>query len=182
MSFLCDKCGSVYEWEMFYNNHMRSIHCAKVNTIPRSVLAPDIKKFLEYYFHHICANPTLGEIKELSDDLEVKKEKIYWWFVNYRKKSKKMYTKKNENVRRNNLPTKRVDVGKTISRDGATNKEGHDVGVPPATSKRGKGEKKGSRIRARDTKNNTRSSTAKKDESISDESRSIYSKHTGKLL
>ena len=67
---------------------MRTVHSVKVNSSQRSVLPADIKRFLRYYYYHICENPTLDEIKELSEDLEVKKEKIYWWFFNHRRKNK----------------------------------------------------------------------------------------------
>ena len=181
MSFLCDKCGHVYEWEMFFNNHMRAAHQVKVNTSQRGVLADDIKKFLEYYFHHICANPTLDEIRELSEDLEVKKEQIYWWFVNYRKRNKK-HMQKCKVIRKNRSPIKRVLGGKPTSQDGVIGREGRDASVPLAASKRRKREKKGSRIRPRDIEDNTRTSATKRSGPLSEKTRSIYSRHKGKLL
>ena len=181
MSFLCDKCGYVYEWEMFFNNHMRAVHQVKVNTIQRDALPKDITKFLEYYFHHICANPTLDEIRELSEDLEVKKEQIYWWFVNYRKRDKK-HMQKCKVIRKNRSPIKRVVGEKTASQDGVIGREGHDASVPLAASERRKREKKGSRIGARDTEGNTRTPATKRGGSLSEKTRSIYSRYKGKLL
>ena len=180
MSFLCDECGYVYEWEMFFNNHMRAAHRVKVNTIQRGVLPKDITKFLEYYFHHICGNPSLDEIKELSEDLEVKKEKIYWWFVNYRKRDKKHMQKYGEIKK--NRSIKRVEGKKSSSKDGVIGREGHDASVSLATSKRGKREKKGSRIRARGIENNSRTSATKRGGSLSEKTRSIYSRYKRKLL
>ena len=88
MAFLCEVCGFQYEWEMFFNNHMRSVHKVKIAKPKRNVLPPDVRNFMRYYYYHICQNPTLEEIKELSKDFQVKKEKIYWWFFNYRRKNK----------------------------------------------------------------------------------------------
>ena len=88
MSLQCETCGYTYEWEMFFNNHMRAVHGVEVVKSRRGVLPADIKRFLKYYYYHICENPTLDEIKELSEDLKVKKEKIYWWFFNHRRKNK----------------------------------------------------------------------------------------------
>ena len=140
---------------------MRMVHRVKVNTIQRSVLADDIKNFLEYYFHHICTNPTLDEIRELSEDIEVKKEQIYWWFVNYRKRNKKHKQKCNE-IRKNRSPIKRVVGKKTTSQDGFIGRGGHDASVPLATSKGRKREKKESRIRARGVEDNTRTPATKR--------------------
>ena len=106
MSLQCETCGYVYEWGMFFNNHMRTVHGVKVNSSQRSGLPADIKRFLKYYYYHICENPTLEEIKELSDDLEVKKEKIYWWFFNQRRKNKpgKLETKLKADKENSSLP------------------------------------------------------------------------------
>lgn len=73
---------------MYFNNHMRSLHKVKAPKPPRSVLAVEIRNFLKYYYNNICENPTLNEIKEIADDFQVKKEKIYWWFFGYRRKNK----------------------------------------------------------------------------------------------
>ena len=86
MSLLCEKCGYVYDWEMFFNNHMRIVHGVKVSNSRQGALPLHIKTFLNYYYYHICEKPSLEEIKELSEDLEVKKEQIYWWFFNQRRK------------------------------------------------------------------------------------------------
>ena len=83
--FLCDYCGCEYEWEMFYNNHMRSIHKSKVGVKPRAKITLEQYKVLSSYFKHMCDHPTLNEIKELGEILGLKKETIYWWFFNERK-------------------------------------------------------------------------------------------------
>ena len=74
---------------MFFNNHMRTAHNIKVVKSRRSVLKPHTVDYLKYYYYHISDNPTLDEIKELSKELDLKKEKIYWWFFNYRQARKK---------------------------------------------------------------------------------------------
>lgn len=85
MAFVCELCNSRYDWEMFFNNHMRTAHKKRVGRSPQPRLSREIKNFLKHYFYHICDKPTLEEIKILAEDLEVKKEKIYWWFFNYRR-------------------------------------------------------------------------------------------------
>ena len=146
---------------------MRSVHKVKPGKSPRCGLPVDNRNFLIYYYDHICDNPTLDEIKVIAEDLQVKKETIYWWFVNYRKRSKKRM-QKSEEIRKNRSVIKRAKDGKTISQDGVIEGEGDDVRVPLAASKRGEGEKKGCRIRGRDTKNNIRTSAAKRSGSLSE--------------
>ena len=85
---LCHICGCEYEWEMFYNNHMRSHHHIKVNRQKRNRLTQKHKQTLIEYFENVCSYPTLEEIKELSTILEIKKENVYWWFFNQRRKGK----------------------------------------------------------------------------------------------
>lgn len=89
MSFLCQVCGFVYDWEMFFNKHMRAVHKVKADKMTRCVLKPPIVGFLKYYYDHICERPELAKIKELAKVLDVKKEKIYWWFFNQRQRGKK---------------------------------------------------------------------------------------------
>ena len=121
MSLLCDKCKFVYEWEMFYNNHMRSVHKVKTSKRARCVMSVDIRNFLKHYYSHICENPTLDEIKVIAEDLGVKKENIYWWFVNYRRHSKK-HTRESGEKRKNSSTIKRVKGGKTVSQDDVSNR------------------------------------------------------------
>ena len=96
--FPCDVCGAIYEWEMFLNNHRRSVHKQKVTKKPRTLLTSVEKTFLKYYFKDVCKNPTLDEIKHLSTFLNIKKESAYWWFFNQIKKEK--HDRKSSNKRR----------------------------------------------------------------------------------
>merc|ERR1711942_61776 len=74
---------------------------------------------------------------------------------------------------------------KFTSQDGVIGREGHDASVSLATSKRGKREKKGSRIRARGIENNSRTSATKevdhyrkkREASIQDIRENYYRKH-----
>ena len=45
---------------------------------------------MENYFVGVCNRPCLEEIETLSKFLEIKKETVYWWFVNRIKKEKAM--------------------------------------------------------------------------------------------
>merc|ERR1711875_199569 len=99
-----------------------------------------------------------------------------WWFVNYRKRDKK-HMQKCEQIKKNRS-IKRVEGKKFTSQDGVIGREGHDASVSLATSKRGKREKKGSRIRARGIENNSRTSATKRREaSIQDIRENYYRKH-----
>ena len=80
----CQECGYTYEWKMFYNNHMRSVHGVKTTHL-RKRLKNDVKTCLEEYYYRVCDRPTLNEIKYLAEELDVEKEAVYWWFVNRRK-------------------------------------------------------------------------------------------------
>ena len=75
---------------------------------------------------------------------------------------------KSEEIRKNRSIINRVESRKNLSQDGVIRGEGDDVRIPLAASKRGEGEKKGCRIRGRDTKNNIRTSTAKRSGSLSE--------------
>ena len=85
---LCHICGCKYDWEMFYNNHMRSVHHVKVNRKLGVPLTKEHRLFLTDYFENVCSCPTLEKIKELSTILDIKKENVYWWFFNQRRKNK----------------------------------------------------------------------------------------------
>ena len=86
MSLLCEICGLQYEWEMFFNNHMRNVHSIKKKCKERILLNKKAKDFLDGYYTNICEEPSLDEIKELAKFLDVKKECVYWWFFNRRRK------------------------------------------------------------------------------------------------
>ena len=87
--FLCEVCGAVYEWEMYFNNHIRSVHQLKVFNRPRASLTSEQKTFLNAYFIDVCRNPTLDQVKHLASFLDIKKESVYWWFFNQNKKAKR---------------------------------------------------------------------------------------------
>ena len=87
--FLCEVCGAMYEWEMFFNNHRRSVHQLKVVDRPRSILTYEQRTFLKSYFTEVCTNPTLDEIKHMAYFLNIRKESVYWWFFNQNKKAKR---------------------------------------------------------------------------------------------
>ena len=98
--FVCDLCGCAYEWEMYFNNHRRSVHHLKVTKKPRSLLDSDQTGFLKLYFEEKCKRPTLDEIKYLASFLDLKKETVYWWFFNQNQKLKKSNGNESSNKRR----------------------------------------------------------------------------------
>ena len=98
--FACDLCGCVYEWEMFFNNHRRSVHHLKVTKKPRSLLKLEQTDFLKLYFNQKCKRPSLDRIKHLAAFLDLKKETVYWWFFNQNQKLKKSNGNESSNKRR----------------------------------------------------------------------------------
>ena len=98
--FLCDLCGCAYEWEMFFNNHRRSVHHLKVTKKPRELLDSEQTDFLKLYFRQKCSKPTLDRIKHLAAFLDVKKETVYWWFFNENRKIRKSIGRESLNKRR----------------------------------------------------------------------------------
>ena len=90
MSFLCELCGAVYEWKMFFNNHMRTVHGVRVSVErKRCKMEAKTKDFLEGYYSYTCKQPALSGIQELALFLGVKKETVYWWFFNKRQKDRR---------------------------------------------------------------------------------------------
>ena len=97
----CEECGFTYEWKMFFNNHMRTVHGVRMNTHKvnrkrQKRISNDAREKLESYYHQVCTHPTLDEIKELLDvlrsgkePLDLEKESVYWWFINKRKRRQK---------------------------------------------------------------------------------------------
>ena len=71
---------------MFYNNHMRTVHSIKLKRKSPSRLCKSHTDFLDGYFCGVCDRPSLDEIEEISKSIDVKKEAVYWWFHNKRKK------------------------------------------------------------------------------------------------
>ena len=69
---------------------MRSVHqkcIGRRKGAPR--MHPRSSAFLDGYYCCTCDYPSLEEMKELAKFIGVKKETVYWWFVNRRKKDKK---------------------------------------------------------------------------------------------
>ena len=89
MSYLCDVCGCVYQWEMFFHNHIRTVHGISTKRSKRTSLGEKNIAILENYFCNICEKPSLDEIENVAGVMEVKKESIYWWFVNRNKRKRK---------------------------------------------------------------------------------------------
>ena len=75
-----------YEWKMFYHNHMRTTHQTKAVKPVRRLLSRSQKDFLENYFDTVCPHPNLDEIKGLAQSIDARKESVYWWFFNQRKR------------------------------------------------------------------------------------------------
>ena len=94
MSYQCEVCGCVYQWEMFFHNHIRTVHGISIKRSKRTYLGERNITFLENYFCNICEKPSLGEIENLAGVMEVKKETIYWWFVNRNKRQRKSIKRK----------------------------------------------------------------------------------------
>ena len=82
----CDICGCVYHWEMFFHNHLRDVHGIPTKRSKRSFLLKTNKALLESYYHNVCNRPTLEEIENVAYFLDIKKETVYWWFVNQNKR------------------------------------------------------------------------------------------------
>ena len=89
MAFECQVCGCVYGWEMFFHNHLRDVHgIATKRKTKRMKLSKQNVDCLEGYFNHTCQHPSLEEIELLAKLTDLKKETVYWWFVNRNKKQK----------------------------------------------------------------------------------------------
>ena len=83
---MCDICGCVYHWEMFFHNHLRDVHGIPTKRSKRSFLLKTNKALLESYYHNVWYRPTLEEIENVAYFLDIKKETVYWWFVNQNKR------------------------------------------------------------------------------------------------
>ena len=131
--YVCDLCGYAYEWEMFFNNHRRSVHHLKVTKKPRSLLDSDQTGFLKLYFEEKCKRPTLDEIKYLASFLDLKKESVYWWFFN-----------QNQKVRRSNgngssSKRKACDDASDRKKEGETSNKGGTLDITSDRKKEKRG-------------------------------------------
>ena len=95
MSFLCEVCGCVYQWEMFFHNHLRTVHGISTKRSKRMKLGKKNTAYLESYYHCVCCRLSLDEIEGVSQILKMKKETIYWWFVNRNKRDRKSIKSEN---------------------------------------------------------------------------------------
>ena len=89
MALECQVCGRVYGWEMFFHQHLRDVHdiSAKGKAKPMRMNKQNMD-LLEGYFNHTCQHPSLEQIELLVKLMDLKKETVYWWFVNRNKKQK----------------------------------------------------------------------------------------------
>ena len=90
MSFQCEDCGCIYEWENFFNNHRRTVHGFAATRGKRTRFSEHFIDFLDSYYTAMCDRPTLQEIKGLATFLDIKKEAVYFWFANRRQKEKRL--------------------------------------------------------------------------------------------
>ena len=90
MPFLCIDCGCSYEWENFFNNHRRTVHGIPTKRGKRTYFSERCVDFLDSYYTAVCDRPTLEEITGLAHFLDIKKEAVYFWFVNRRQKDKRL--------------------------------------------------------------------------------------------
>ena len=112
----CDACGAIYEWEMFFNNHRRSVHHIKVITKPKTLLTSDEKSFLRSYFN-TCKTPALDQIKYLASFLDIQKESIYWWFINENKKERReKHSRQRESISMSDRESKKLEGDKEQGR------------------------------------------------------------------
>ena len=88
MNYKCDICGCVYEWEMYYNNHLRNRHGIRIKRKRTIRLKKQQREFLNNYFTCDCNKPSLEDVAELSRLMNIKKETVYWWFNNRIRKEK----------------------------------------------------------------------------------------------
>lgn len=88
-SLLCEVCGCAYHWEMFFHNHLRDVHGIPTKRSKRLVLSQTNIALLKSYYRNICKTPTLEEIENVAKFLDIKKEAVYWWFVNRNKQKRK---------------------------------------------------------------------------------------------
>ena len=86
-SLLCEVCGCVYHWEMFFHNHLRDVHGIPTKKSKRTSLGKTNVALLESYYHNVSKRPSLEEIENVSEFLDIKKETVYWWFVNRNKQN-----------------------------------------------------------------------------------------------
>lgn len=89
MDYKCDICGCVYEWEMYYNNHLRNRHGIRIKRKRTIRLKKQQREFLDNYFTCDCDKPSLEDVDKLSALLNIKKETVYWWFANRIRKNRK---------------------------------------------------------------------------------------------
>ena len=122
-SLLCEVCGCVYRWEMFFHNHLRDVHGIPTKKSKRKSLGMTNKALLETYYHNVSKRPTLEEIEYVAEFLDIKKGTAYWWFVNRNKQKRK--------ARKTKLSSKRHVDG-----------EGRVDRVSPGALERGKGSEK----------------------------------------
>jgi len=105
---VCQVCGCVYHWQMFFHNHLRDVHGIATARNKQRRLKKKAIKFLTDYCKDISSKPTLDEIEELANVLGVKKESVYWWFVNYNKNIKARARKLSVSVKQDVKRKRRV--------------------------------------------------------------------------
>ena len=65
--------------------------------------------FLEGYYTGVCDRPTLDEIQNLGKFLGIRKESIYWWFVNRNKRQKTKTQAESSSVKQDVKHKGRID-------------------------------------------------------------------------
>ena len=63
---MCDVCGCVYHWEMFFHNHLRDVHDIPMRKSKRTSLGKTNRALLESYYYNVCKRPTLEEIEHVA--------------------------------------------------------------------------------------------------------------------
>lgn len=154
MSRVCHVCGAVYEWDMYFHNHLRTVHGIRCGFVQRARLGTKSMDFLDAFFCNMNSNPDLKQIEDLAKFLDVKKESVYWWFFNRRQRARrqKRKTGNSQNLERQVLLKSLQKKGELI-RDGDTDDETAHDGVFDRVAERGKTETKRRGTRA--TRNQT---------------------------
>ena len=79
--YICDLCGSVFQWERFFSSHMRHIHCRPFKERVKPVLDAVDCTVLRAYFTLICQNPSLDRIDAISRECGLDKDSVLMWFI-----------------------------------------------------------------------------------------------------
>lgn len=139
-SNLCEVCGCVYHWEMFFHNHLRDVHGipTKSRKRKRTSLGKKNISLLEGYYGKVCVRPTLDEIENVAKFLDVKKESVYWWFVNRNKQKRRSVKSKLSLKRHGNekgcvggAPARPLEGGKGSKEKGVGRKHRNDSTPQP---------------------------------------------------